>query len=268
MQVYNKKYYLAVSAIFVSVLLSACATSPTGRNQILLFTESQLANSGSQAFAAMKTQQKISSKRVTNNYVQCITSAITKQVSEDIFSGDWEVVVFDDPAANAFALPGGKIGVYTGLLEIADSQAQVASVIGHEVGHVIAQHGNERMSQSQLIGIGQQVVNQVLATNEVAGSQAIMSALGLGIQVGISLPYSRIHESEADLIGLDLMARAGFDPRESVKLWENMSKNEGGSRQPEFLSTHPAPQTRIEQLQSNMDSAMTIYQAAANKPKC
>lgn len=263
-----RRFKISVISLAVLILVAACATSPTGRKQILLFSEGQLANAGVQSFDAMKSKQKVSKKRTTNNYVQCITNAITANVPDGIFAGEWEVVVFDEPQANAFALPGGKIGVYTGLLEVAQSQAQVAAVIGHEVGHVIAQHGNERMSQSQLIGVGQQVVNQVLEANQVSGSQAIMSALGLGVQFGIALPYSRTHESEADIIGLDLMSRAGFDPQESVKLWENMSANSGDSRQPEFMSTHPLPQTRIQQLRNNMNSALALYRAAPTKPKC
>ncbi|MBT0585503.1 M48 family metallopeptidase [Alteromonas oceanisediminis] len=255
-------------SFFVCAALAGCATSPTGRNQVLLYSDSQLSEMGSQAFAGMKDELTISSARVENSYVQCVANYITAQVPPKVFSGQWEVVVFDDEQVNAFALPGGKIGVYTGLLKVAENQHQLAAVIGHEVGHVIAQHGNERMSQSTLINVGTQAVGAAMAANEVANSGPIMAAIGLGVQVGVQLPFSRTHESEADAIGLNLMAQAGFDPRQSVNLWENMAAASGGQRQPEFLSTHPAPQTRIEDLSADMPAALPLYRNAKSKPNC
>ena len=172
---------------------------------------------------------------------------------------------FKDDDPNAFALPGGKMGVYTGMLKVAENQDQLAAVLGHEVGHVLAQHGNERMSQQQL-------TNVALAAAAGSGyvDSASMQALGLGAQIGILLPYSRSHESEADVIGLDLMAEAGFDPRESVQLWRNMGKA-GGGAPPEFMSTHPAGNTRIDNLLSHMADALHTYndaRARGNKPQC
>jgi predicted Zn-dependent protease len=139
--------------IFVlTIFLSSCAKSPMGRNQFKLYSSSQLAGMGEQAFAGMKKEQKVSSQPMSNRYVKCIADAITQHVPKSVFSGDWELVVFDSPQINAFALPGGKIGVYTGLIGFTENQHQLAAVIGHEVGHVIAEHGNERMSSSALIG--------------------------------------------------------------------------------------------------------------------
>lgn len=255
--------------IFIIITcLSACAKSPLGRNQFKLYSSSQLAGMGEQAFASMKTEQKVSTKPVANQYVQCIADAITQHVPKSVFAGQWELVVFDSPQINAFALPGGKIGVYTGLIELAENQHQLAAVIGHEVGHVIAEHGNERMSSSTLIGVGMEVTNQLLQANEIASSNLIMAGLGLGVQVGVQLPFGRTHETEADLIGLDLMAKAGFNPQQSVNLWENMAKASGDNRQPELLSTHPLPATRINNLTANMPKALKIYRAAPNKPNC
>ena len=151
---------------------------------------------------------------------------------------------------------------------MAKTQAQLAAVIGHEIGHVIAHHGNERMSTSTLTNLGTQAVAQVIESNEVAYSGAIMAAIGMGSQVAITLPFSRAHESEADLIGLALMAQAGFDPRESVDLWQNMEAASNGQRPMEILSTHPAPQSRIENLQANMQSALVDYQNTSSRPKC
>ena len=252
----------------LATILAACATSPTGRNQVLLYSEPQMAEMGAQAFTGMKEELKISSKQVENSYVQCVAKSITPYVPESVFDGEWEVVVFQDEQVNAFALPGGKIGVYTGLLDVAKTQSQLAAVIGHEIGHVIAHHGNERMSTSTLTNLGTQAVAQVINSQEVAYSGAIMAAIGLGSQVAITLPFSRAHESEADLIGLALMAQAGFDPRESVTLWQNMEAASGGQRQMEILSTHPAPQSRIANLQANMNAAMVDYQKTATRPKC
>ena len=223
---------------------------------------------GAQAFDGMKAETPVSQKTSQNSYVQCVAETLLPFVPAGVYAGDWEVVVFNDDQVNAFALPGGKIGVYTGLLNVAKNQHQLAAVIGHEIGHVIAQHGNERMSQSTLIEMGSQAVNQILAANEVPYNQAIMSGLGLGLQVGVQLPFSRAHESEADIIGLQLMALAGFDPRQSVDLWQNMEAASGGERPAEILSTHPAPQTRIDNLQANMDAAMRDYTASQKKASC
>ncbi|MDC8832605.1 M48 family metallopeptidase [Alteromonas gilva] len=256
------------AALLVISGLTACATSPTGRNQLLLFSSSQLDQMGSQAFDSMKSETPVSEQPARNEYVQCVAETLLPFVPQGVYGGNWEIVVFDDEQVNAFALPGGKIGVYTGLLNVAKNQHQLAAVVGHEIGHVIAQHGNERMSQSTLIDTGSQVVNQILAANEVPYNQAIMTGLGLGMQVGVQLPFSRAHESEADLIGLQLMAMAGFDPRQSVDLWQNMEAASDGNRPPELLSTHPAPQSRIKKLQANMPAAMTDYNASNSKANC
>ncbi|MBU2979435.1 M48 family metallopeptidase [Alteromonas sp. C1M14] len=255
------------TAGFITVLC-ACATSPTGRNQMLLYSETQMAEMGGQAFSSMKEELKVSSKQVENSYVQCVAKSLTPYVPQSVFSGEWEVVVFEDEQVNAFALPGGKIGVYTGLLNVAKTQSQLAAVIGHEIGHVIAHHGNERMSTSTLTNLGTQAVAQVVNANEVAYSGAIMAAIGMGSEVAITLPFSRTHESEADLIGLALMAQAGFDPRESVTLWQNMEAASGGQQPIELLSTHPAPQSRIENLQANMTAALYDYDKTATRPNC
>lgn len=250
------------------VMLAACAKSPMGRNQLKLYSSQQLAGMGQQTFDGMKAEQKVSSKAVTNQFVNCVADAITKHVPKSVFDGQWEVVVFDDPQVNAFALPGGKIGVYTGLLEVAENQDQLAAVIGHEVGHVIAEHGNERISSSTLIGIGMEATNALLQANEIANNNLIMAAIGAGVQVGVQLPFSRTHESEADLIGLELMAQSGFKPNQAVNLWQNMAKASGEQRQPELLSTHPLPATRISNIQNHLGKATILYEKSLNKPNC
>jgi len=258
--------------LFVSLatvlLVTACAKSPTGRNQLKLYSSTQLAGMGSQAFDNMKSEQKVSKKQVNNQYVNCVANAITANVPKSVFDGEWEVVVFEDDQINAFALPGGKIGVYTGLLKVTENQHQLAAVIGHEVGHVIAEHGNERMSNSALVNVGMQMTNQLLKTNEVAYSKDIMAAIGLGVQVGVTLPFSRTHETEADVIGLELMAKSGFAPEQSVNLWQNMDNANQGQRPPEFMSTHPSPKSRIQTLKTHIPKAKILQQQTSTRPKC
>jgi len=252
-----------ILAAALLLLLVACATSPTGRNQLKLFSSEKIAQMGVQSYQQMKQEEPIDTSTADNRYVKCVADAITR-----VTGGDWEVTVFKDDQVNAFALPGGKIGVYSGLLDVAKSDDQLAAVIGHEVGHVLAEHGNERVSQQAATQGGLQVVSAFLGgSGGGAGSQAVMSALGLGAQVGILLPFSRAQESEADTVGLELMARAGFDPRESVALWQNMAAA-GGEKPAEFMSTHPSNETRINNLQSHMNQAMQLYQQAPNKTNC
>lgn len=252
-----------LSALLVLALLTACATSPTGRSQLHLYPKDQLDAMGVQAFEEMRAQLTVETEPAVNDYVRCVADAIIDELPDK--STAWEVVVFKDENPNAFALPGGKMGVYSGMLQVTENQDQLASVMGHEVGHVLAQHGNERISQQQLTDV---------ALAAAAGSgyvnTATMQALGLGAQIGILLPYSRTHESEADIIGLDLMAKAGFDPRESVQLWKNMEKA-GNGGPPEFLSTHPAGETRIDNLIGKMAASLKTYneaRAKGRKPAC
>jgi metalloendopeptidase OMA1, mitochondrial len=175
-------------------------------------------------------------------------------------------VIKDDKTANAFALPGGKMAVYTGILPMAKTEAGLAAVMGHEVVHALARHGAERMNQGQLTNVGLQVLGTAAGTVGGGGmlGQATMAALGVGAEVGVLLPFSRKHESEADYVGILLAADAGYDPRESIALWERMGQISGGGAPSEFMSTHPSHETRITQLKKWMSEAMAIYQ---NKPQ-
>jgi predicted Zn-dependent protease len=181
----------------------------------------------------------------------------------------WEVIVIkDDKTMNAFALPGGKIAVYTGIFPVARAESGLAAVLGHEVVHALARHGAERMSQGQLMNAALQVAGAAAgaAGGEGMMSKAAMAALGAGAQVGVLLPFSRKHESEADYIGILLAADAGYDPRESVSLWERMGQLSRGGGPSEFLSTHPSHETRIDQLKKWMPEAMGIYQSRQTVP--
>ncbi len=253
--------------LLLPLLLTACTTSPTGRSQLLLMPANEMNQMGVAAFSDMKTKAKLSNNSTTNSYVECVA----KQVTAALPAKDqqpWEVVVFADDSANAFALPGGKIGVNTGLLKVAVGQDQLATVIGHEVGHVLAEHGNERMSLEYAAQTGGQLLGAVLANTKE--KPMLMAAMGLGVQYGLKLPYSRTHEAEADVMGLELMAKAGFNPQASVQLWRNMSAQQKEAP-PEFMSTHPAHSTRIEGLSGRMSSALALYQTArqqGKRPNC
>jgi len=245
--------------------LGACSTSPTGRSQLVLFPSDQMSQMGVAAFADMKGQGKVATEITTNRYVSCVAAAVTAALPG---GKQWEVVVFSDDSPNAFALPGGKIGVHTGLLKIADSQHQLASVIGHEIGHVLSQHGNERMSLEFASSTGQQLLGAMVAQGEQKAT--LMAAMGVGGKYLLQLPYSRTHESEADLIGLELMATAGFNPQASVQMWQNMKAVSKGEPL-EFLSTHPSNKSRIDNLTANMPAATTRYRQAQQqgvKPAC
>ncbi|MGL5360861.1 MAG: M48 family metallopeptidase [Shewanella sp.] len=248
----------------IALGLSACATtqSPTGRGQTLLYSPTQMQQMGDASFAEMKKQQKVSTNLKLTQYVNCVASRIIAALPDN--TQRWDVVLFDSEQVNAFALPGGHIGVYTGLLKVANTPDQLATVIGHEVAHVLAQHGNEQVSRGQLTNVGMQIADVALGVGGVANRSTYMAALGLGAQVGILLPYGRDQESEADTMGLELMARAGFDPAQSVVLWQNMSKV-AGSQGPELLSTHPSNPNRIAQLAQLQGQVQPLYQGAKAK---
>jgi predicted Zn-dependent protease len=253
--------------VMISCLLAACATSPTGRSQLLVMPDAEVDQMGLQSFATLKQQKPISQNPQYNQMAACVANAITQEVG----GGGWEVVVFEDSSPNAFALPGNKIGVHTGMITlVAGNQNQLAAVIGHEVGHVLAKHSNERASQDMAVNQGLGMV-QAMSNPQSTMGQTGMALLGLGAEYGILKPYSREHESEADIIGMDLMAKAGFDPSQSITLWQKMDQASQGQQPIEFMSTHPAHATRIQQLQQHLPQAMALFQqaqATGKQPHC
>jgi predicted Zn-dependent protease len=241
----------------VGAVAAACATSPTGRRQLRLVSDSEMSQMGVTAFQDLKEKTPPTKDAKINRYVQCVAGAITREVG-----GQWEVQVFDSKQVNAFALPGGKIGVYTGLLKVTKNQDQLAAVIGHEVSHVLAGHSAARVSNEMATQLGVAVVSSATG---LSGDM-----IGMGANLLLLLPYSRGDESEADVLGQQLMARAGFNPAEASKLWENMAR-EAGESPPEFASTHPSPSTRIADLNNNLGKVVPLYnqaRAAGKKPSC
>lgn len=258
-----RKFYIFTIAALLASTLTACAVSPTGRPQLKLFPDAEIAQMGVASYEKIKQETPIEKSSSVNNYVSCVANSITQ-----IVGGSWEVNVFAEDQANAFALPGGKIGVYTGLLKIADGQGQLATVVGHEIAHVLADHGNARVSTQFATQSAIQLGGAIAGGG--AGGQLAVAALGAGAQVGVLLPFSRGQESEADILGVNLMARSGFDPRESVRLWQNMQQ-QSGNRPSSFLSTHPSEGDRIQKLQEHMPEALQIYnqaRAAGRRPNC
>ena len=200
--------------VVAAVTTASCATSPTGRDQLTLFSPAAMQDMGAAAFNDIKAETPAAGAFL-NRYVECVANPIVG-VLPGRGSQGWEVRVFDRDEPNAFALPGRKIGVYKGLLDVTETQDQLAAVIGHEIGHVLARHGNERMSGQFMVQTGMAAAAALTRSRESPERRRLMAVLGLGAQVGILLPYSRSHETEADRMGLELMARAGFDPRASV----------------------------------------------------
>lgn len=252
-------------SLAVACLLSACITSPTGRSQLVFMPDDQINQMGLQAFDTLKKDKPVSTNSQYNQVASCIAQSIIRELG-----GNWEVVVFEDKSPNAFALPGNKIGIHTGMLALVDNQDQLAAVIGHEVGHVLAKHTNERASQEMAVSQGMTLLQAVAAPQSALG-QTAFGLLGVGAQYGILMPYSRAQESEADIIGVDLMAKAGFDPRQSVNLWLKMEQASQGQQPIEFMSTHPAHATRIQNLQQHMPQAMGVFQQAQSmgkQPRC
>lgn len=255
-----------ISAIALALFATSCAESPTGRPQLMLVDAVQVNSLGAQSFAELKEKSAITKQKSANQYVQCVAKAVIAVTPAKYQQTAWEIEVFEGDEVNAFALPGGKIGVYSGLLLVAENQHQLAAVIGHEIAHVMAEHARERMSSNQVIQTALGVTNVALDAMSTNYKKEISGALGLGAQVGVVLPFSRIHESEADVIGLELMAKAGFDPQQSVNLWQNMAK-QGGKAPLQILSTHPVPATRIATLERNMPMALTHFEARKAKGK-
>ena len=259
--------FVAMCVVFMS-----CATSPLGRKQLMLVDDNSMNQMGAQAFQELKSQTPLTSDSARTNYVRCVALPITQAAESQTAVSNWEIQVFENPQVNAFALPGGKIGVYSGLLKVAKTPGQLAAVLAHETGHVIAKHGAERVSEQAIEGGVLGAVGAFINGGQQPSTthRLLMSALGVGAQIGIALPHSRTQESEADLIGEDLMAKAGFDPKEAVELWHNMAAV-GGAKPPQWLSDHPADQSRIDALQERLPTSESLYsqaRAQGKEPKC
>jgi predicted Zn-dependent protease len=250
-------------AFALSVAVVACATVPeTGRRQLVLVDSRELAQLSDSEFEKLKRTTPISHDPEQNALVQRVGRRIAAVAP--VPDARWEFVLFDEPnVLNAFAMPGGKVAVYSGLLAVTRDEAGLATVLGHEIAHVVARHGEERVSQGLLVELGGQALSQVARTNSAATRQLILGAYGAGAGLGVILPYSRKHELEADHIGMLYMARAGYDPAEAIEFWKRFAAAEkGGAQPPELLSTHPLDEKRIEALKRLLPEAEEEYRRA------
>lgn len=249
-------------AVAMAATLISCTTvKETGRRQLLLVSPAQESQLGISAFQQLKKETPVSDDSSAKRLVEKVGRRIAGVA--DLPNAQWEFVVFDSKEANAFCLPGGKVGVYEGILPITQNEAGLATVIGHEVAHASAHHGAERMSESMVLQTGGQLVG-ALSTSDPRLQGAFMTAYGLGAKLGRELPHSRAQESEADFIGLMYMARAGYNPEEAVGFWERFSdyNRRSGGGTPWFLRTHPLDERRIADLKAALPKAMQEYAKA------
>ncbi|HYG24898.1 MAG TPA: M48 family metallopeptidase [Verrucomicrobiae bacterium] len=261
---------VCAGAALLTLFGSGCSTVPlTGRSQLNLVSASQEMQLGLSSFDQLKQETPVSRDAAINALVQRVGKRIADVAGKDMPDAQWEFVVFDSKEANAFCLPGGKVGVYTGILPITKDEAGLATVIGHEVAHAVARHGAERMSEAMVMQTGGQLLGAGMSMADPRWQQITMLAYGAGAKVGRELPHSRAQESEADHIGLMYMARAGYDPKESIHFWQRFSefnKQQGGGGDSflgRFLSTHPVDEVRIEQLRKLMPKAEAEFRKSA-----
>jgi metalloendopeptidase OMA1, mitochondrial len=242
----------------LALLVASCANAPyTHRRQLLLTSEGSETQMGYQAFRQIKQKYKVSHDRAINAEVQKVGKRIAAAARRPDYH--WEFVVFDNKEANAFCLPGGKVGIFTGILKYTKNEAGLATVISHEVAHALARHAGERMSQGMLANIGGLGLGAALGGMGAGAQQAIMTGYSLGAQLGILLPYSRTQEYEADHIGLILMAKAGYDPAQALAFWKRMMTNDKKVKMPQFLSTHPTDANRLRELEAFLPQAEKYY---------
>lgn len=262
---------VAASLGLLFVLAGCGEVGITGRRQLNFVPDSIITSMSAQQYSEFINQSKVVTgtseaemvKRVGARIEAAVNEYCKEHCDENPFEGyKWEFNLVQDPNINAFAMPGGKVVVYTGIMPVAQTEAGLATVMGHEIAHVFAKHGAERMSQQLVVQLGGVALSTALKDQPEATQSIFTSAFAVGSQVGILLPYSRKHESEADHLGMIFMAMAGYDPHEAATFWQRMATATGGGSTPELLSTHPANETRIKNLQELVPEAMEYYKPA------
>ncbi|MEO0410580.1 MAG: M48 family metallopeptidase [Pseudomonadota bacterium] len=244
---------------FAGASVSGCVTNEAlGRSQLLLVSDEQLAQLSQQSWQQALQQNRQTSdpalrRRVSSVGDRIVQAADRRFPSQNLTQNNWEFAVFEDSTVNAWVMPGGKVGFHTGILDIMANDDQVATVMGHEAGHVVGRHSAERYSQQLAAGAVTSIANVALASSDSQTTQMIAGILGAGVTFGFVLPYSRKHEYEADRLGADFMATANYQPEEAVRFWDNMTQA-GGQRPLEFMSTHPSDQNRITAMQSHISN--------------
>lgn len=258
------------------VIVSLCQPVPiTGRRQLSLIPDSQLMELSFNQYRQFLTANKVVTgtenselvKKVGNN-ITAVVECYFRDKPKTLEGYRWEFNLIEDTLVNAWAMPGGKVAVYTGILPVTKNDTGLAVVMSHEIAHAIAEHGNERMSQLLLLQLGGMALQQALANAPAMTNQLALAAFGVGTQVGILLPYSRLQENEADRLGLIFMAMAGYDPRAAVNFWKRMMESQQSPRPPEFLSTHPSDESRIKNIQELIPEAMNYHKTDGRKNRC
>ena len=255
--------------VFVLIFLLACSTVPiTGRRQLNIIPAQQILSMSFQQYDQFLNEHKVIKGTAEARMVERVGRKIQKAVEQyfaskgmsNRLSGyEWEFHLVEDAQVNAWCMPGGKVVVYTGILPITKNEVGLAVVLGHEIAHAVAEHGNERMSQGLMVQLGGLALSKALEQKPEATRNLFLTAFGIGAQVGVLLPYSRLQESEADHLGLIFMAMAGYNPRDAIKFWQRMAKMSAGNKPPEFLSTHPSDETRIKNLKKLLPEALKYY---------
>lgn len=264
---------LLVSTFVAALLFSACSTVPvTGRRQLSLVSSGEMVSLGEQNYKQTLEQSKLSTNKVQVERIKRVGGRIQKAVEQYMAENgmaaqlegfNWEFnLIENDTVVNAWCMPGGKVAFYTGILPVCKDDNGVAVVMGHEIAHAIANHSGERMSQAMALELGGQVGSILLSGKTQQTQQAFQMLFPIGAQVGVILPFSRSHELEADKMGLIFMAMAGYNPETAVAFWERMAASSSGGRPPQFLSTHPAEQARIDKIKASLPEVMKYYKPA------
>jgi predicted Zn-dependent protease len=256
----NRTVLFSLCVTAVALVVVACYTVPeTGRRAFIAVDSASEVKLGFDAFQELKQKEKVSTDPKANEMVQRVGKRIAAVAQ--LPNAQWEFVVFESPEQNAFCLPGGKVGVYTGILPVCQDDAGLATVLGHEVSHAVARHGAERMTDQLLVQAGGAALSQVMKDRPQQAQELAVMAYGAGTTVGAVLPHSRLQETEADHIGIIYMAKAGYDPSAAVAFWQRFAAaHKGASRPPVFLSTHPVDETRIANLKKWLPEAMPVYE--------
>lgn len=267
MKMYRNHKLIVITTLFLAILM-ACAVVPiTGRKQLSLVSEQEMIGMSLTSYKQFLSENRLSNNQASTEMVKRvgnrIAAAVTKFLKNKGMEGrinnfQWEFNLVEEDVPNAWCMPGGKVVVYTGLLPLTKDETGLAVVMGHEIAHAIARHGNERMSQELAVQMGGVALSTAIQDKPEETQMLFMSAYGIGSQVGVMLPYSRLHESEADKMGLIFMAMAGYNPQMAIPFWQRMSQS-GGEKPPEILSTHPADETRITNLKEFMPEALKYY---------
>ena len=263
-----------VCSFILFVVISGCSHNAiTGRNQLSLYPESDIQAMATEQYKQFLSANKVVSqtsgnkdaemvRRVGQRIATAITNYYAQQgLSKELDGYKWEYNLVDSKEVNAWCMPGGKIVVYTGLLAVTQNETALAIVLGHEITHALAKHGNERMSQAMVQQLGGVALSVAVANQPTETQSLFMNAYGIGSNVGALLPFSRKQEYEADRLGLRFAAMAGYDPREAIAFWQRMKAASGGNKTPEILSTHPIDDNRIAKLQEEMPDALTYYKS-------